>query len=333
VILTHAYALLGHIEGDPLYALSGRVFSEIGVCGFFVISGYLIHQSLGRSRTLFSFARKRLRRLFPGLLIAVLFTTLVLGPAVSSLSPIAYFSQKDTWLYALDNSLLLPRHQTLPGVFSNHVETAVNGSLWTLRYEILCYGLLSLLFRASAPAQKRILPVVFLLLLCSYYVLHHGLLPLSGGWSKFLLYVASLGSYFAAGALLSLFPAFLQRYKSRLLLFSGLLFLLTLFVRQPGMEIVTIPAFAVAVIAFGLHYMPVLQFSRFTGDISYGTYIYAYPVQQALIVWLQPQQPLTLLLASLPLCWLAGLLSWHLVEKRFLRSPSAPTHEGIGLSR
>ncbi len=318
-MLTHSYALLGHIEGDPLYPLSGRVLSEIGVCGFFIISGYLIHQSLDRSTTLVSFARKRLLRIFPGLLAAILFTTLILGPLVSTLSPMAYFGDKNTWLYALNNSLLIPRHQTLPGVFGHNVETAVNGSLWTLRYEILCYGLLALLFGVSRPAKKQILPVVFLVLFCGYGLLHYRLVPLPAGLFKFLFYVTNLGSYFTAGALLSLFPGFLQRHKGRLLLFSSLLFALTLLIRQDGLEMIALPAFAVMVITFGLYQMPALAFSRFTGDISYGTYIYAYPLQQALIVWLQPQQPEVLLLVSLPVGWLAGLLSWRLVEKRFLK--------------
>lgn len=319
VIFTHSFALLGHLESDPFHALTERVLSEIGVCGFFSISGYLIHQSLERSSSWISFIRKRALRIFPGLAVAVLFSALVLGLAVTTLPPATYLSHKDTWLYIADNVLLLPRHLTLPGVFEHNYETAVNGSLWTLRYEVLFYVLLSLLFRTPAAVKKVILPLVFLLLLTGFTLIHYHWVTLPGGWLKFALYISTLGGYFVAGALLSLYSDRVQQNKRPLLLISSIVFVASLcFWHQP----LTIPgliAFPVMVITSGLHYTPALQLSRYTGDISYGTYIYAYPLQQALIVWLQPQGAWVLMLASFPLAWLAGLLSWRFVEKRFLK--------------
>lgn len=320
VILTHSYALLGDIKADPLYGLSGRVFSEIGVCGFFVISGYLIHQSLERSSSLFSFARKRIVRIFPGLAVAVLLAAAVIGACVTALPLKAYFADKDTWRYVLDNMLLIPRHQTLPGVFTHNAETAVNGSLWTLRYELLFYGLLGLLFFVPKVFKKWLLPVLFLLSMAGYFMLkHHMTGYFSDGLHKFLLYCCNLGCYFVAGAALSLLAPLLYARKTMLLLASTVLFFITLCFPSRHLEPVALISFPVMVITFGLHYFRGLHFSKYTGDISYGTYIYAYPLQQALIVWLQPQNAVVLMLASFPLSWLAGYLSWHLVEKRFLR--------------
>ncbi len=319
VIFTHAYALLGDIKADPLYALSGRVFSEVGVCGFFVISGYLIHQSLERSSSLISFIRKRATRIFPGLIVAVLLTTVLIGAMVTTLPLKAYFGDKGTWLYTLDNIFLIPRHQTLPGVFTNNVEMAVNGSLWTLRYELLFYGLLGLLFFVNRSIKKWLLPLLFLLCVSGYFILKHPISNhLSGGLHKFLLYCCNLGCYFIAGAILSLLTPLLYARKTPLLLISTILFFIALFFPGRHLEFAAIITFPVMVITFGLHYFRWLHFSRYTGDISYGTYIYAYPLQQALIVWLQPQNAFVLMLASFPLSWLAGYLSWHLVEKRFL---------------
>ncbi len=324
VICTHTYALLGHIEHEPLFILSGRVFSEIGVCGFFVISGYLIHQSLERSSSLLSFARKRISRIFPGLIVAVLFSAMVIGSLATTLPLKAYLSHKATWLYILDNTFLIPRHLTLPGVFTHNPETAVNGSLWTLRYELLLYGLLALLFFLPRKAKKWILPLLFLLCVSGYLAARYGLFAaLPAGLQPFLFYLGSLfhlSCYFSAGAALSLFTPILHKRKTVLLLVSVTLFFIALFSPQKEMAIIGhIISFPVMVITFGLHYTRILHFSKYTGDISYGTYIYAYPLQQALIVWLQPQNAAVLMIPSFLLSWLMGYLSWQLVEKRFLK--------------
>jgi peptidoglycan/LPS O-acetylase OafA/YrhL len=47
-------------------------------------------------------------------------------------------------------------------------------------------------------------------------------------------------------------------------------------------------------------------------DLSYGVYIYAFPIQQALVPW--TGTPLNNLLASLPLILLCAAFSWHFVE-------------------
>jgi peptidoglycan/LPS O-acetylase OafA/YrhL len=310
---------MGDISKDPLFPLSGRVFSEIGVCGFFAISGYLIHQSLHRSSSLFSFIRKRLLRIVPGLFVAILFVTLIIGPIVSTYSVSAYFSSMDTWIYAFKNMLLIPGSATLPGVFTNNPTNAVNGSLWTLRYELLLYGLLSLLYFVPLSKRRIIIPAVLCLLLACLFLSRYNLIPLNASDQKFLYYFVVLGSYFLGGTLLSLFPEVLNKRKSILLFLSTVIFLVSLFFFQKELTVFNVLSFTVMVITFGLHFFPVLNSSKYTGDISYGTYIYAYPIQQALIMWLHPENVLALMLPAFLLSWVAGLLSWHLVEQKFIR--------------
>lgn len=315
VIFSHSFALMGDIRQDPLFPVAGRVFSEIGVCGFFAISGFLIHQSLHRSSTIASFIRKRLFRIVPGLLAAILFTTFIIGPIVSTYSTSAYFSSSATWMYALKNSFLIPGTETLPGVFARNPSPAVNGSLWTLRYELLFYGLLSLLYFTPVSKRRVIIPVTLFILLSCLLLNRYNIIVLQ----KHLFYFVVLGNYFLGGALLSLFPETLHKKKNILLLASTAIFLISLFFLKKELEAFGILAFTVMVITFGLHYFPVLNFSKFTGDISYGTYIYAYPIQQALIVWLRPENAFALMLPSFLLSWLAGWLSWQLVERKFIR--------------
>jgi peptidoglycan/LPS O-acetylase OafA/YrhL len=320
VIFSHSYALMGDITKDPLFPVAGRVFSEIGVCGFFAISGYLIHQSLHRSSSLFSFIRKRLFRIVPGLFVAIVFTTLIIGPIVSTYSISAYFSDTTTWIYAVKNIFLIPGSQTLPGVFTDNPSPAVNGSLWTLRYEILLYALLSLLYFVPLSKKRIIIPLALTLLLSSLLLIRYELITLP----KTIYYFIILGNYFLGGAFLSLFPDLLNKKKSMLLFVSAAIFLVSLFFFKKELEVFGILGFTVMVITFGLHYFPIINFSKYTGDVSYGTYIYAYPIQQALIVWLHPENVFMLMLPSFLLSWLAGWLSWHLVEQKFIRRKQLP---------
>ncbi|WP_246828223.1 acyltransferase family protein [Rhizobium redzepovicii] len=56
------------------------------------------------------------------------------------------------------------------------------------------------------------------------------------------------------------------------------------------------------------------------GDVSYGTYLYGWPVEQVVNHALgQYSAPWTVFALSLPTSLLFGWLSWHLLEKRALR--------------
>jgi peptidoglycan/LPS O-acetylase OafA/YrhL len=55
------------------------------------------------------------------------------------------------------------------------------------------------------------------------------------------------------------------------------------------------------------------------GDFSYGTYLYAFPIQQILVSFFTLPFPVFLVL-SLILSLFSGFLSWNLVEKWFLSS-------------
>ena len=146
--LTAALAVL-FAHGDFLYRLHlpvpfvGHSLGSLAVYVFFFISGYLVCQSWRREPALGAFWVKRLARVFPGLVVAVVFSVAVLGWAVTTLPSAAYWQAPGTWLNLLNNAAGLATVQTLPGVFeSNPFARAVNGSLWTIRYELAMYALL-----------------------------------------------------------------------------------------------------------------------------------------------------------------------------------------------
>ena len=105
---------------------------------FFTISGFLVTRSLFYSKTQASFMVKRCLRIFPGLVVAVLFTVFFLGPCLTALPAGEYFNSAYTYPYLLNAVLLF--HPTLPSVFENMpYRPIVNGSLYTLQLEFVFY--------------------------------------------------------------------------------------------------------------------------------------------------------------------------------------------------
>ncbi len=291
VIHHHVYPLSG--RAAPMFFATD--YGALGVGIFFVISGYLVSGSLARSASLGDYLKKRLLRILPGLIVALLVTALILGATVTSLPLSDYLRSPQVWLYVAKNALLYPVDYTLPGVFAaNPFPFVVNGSLWTLRLEFSCYLALALL----AAVKLLRLPVVTVLTVLTAVALIALRLvwPPQEGWLR-LADVAVLNGYlFLGGVWLHLhgkpppWPA----------LAVGIVLLAT------PLWMLGLPA---VVLGLGR-----LSAPKLPADLSYGLYIYAFPLQQvlamhgALSLW-------TSMAVTLPF----AAASWFLVEKPALR--------------
>jgi peptidoglycan/LPS O-acetylase OafA/YrhL len=136
VLVSHAFSLAG--AGEPMIA--GVTVGTLGVYVFFVISGYLILKSWTFDPRVSAFLVKRCLRIFPGLLGAVLFTALVVGPLSTSHTLSSYFTDPQTAQFIGGALVLFAPQGTLPGVFAhNPFGGVINGSLWSLTYEFALY--------------------------------------------------------------------------------------------------------------------------------------------------------------------------------------------------
>ena len=75
-------------------------------------------------------------------------------------------------------------------------------------------------------------------------------------------------------------------------------------------------------LAFYIAFHPGIKLSGFAkkGDLSYGMYLYAWPVQQTLTYFFYKHlNPLLLFLLAVPVTYLLAWLSWHYIEKTFLK--------------
>lgn len=312
VVFGHAYVLSGRNDLEPLVANTDMGgFGELGVSIFFVISGFLVTRSFAKVPNPASYFASRLLRILPALAVATLLTAFVLGPVMTSLPLGAYLGDPATWLYPVRNLLLYPVAYVLPGVFEDlPFPSIANGSLWTLRLEFSCYLLVPFL--------------------CWGGKLRPGLLGATAAGTA-LLYAASefagdripapvllgarFGYLFVAGAALYGWRDLAPLKNKALLVGSSLVVVAALALGRPGAVIATL-VLPLTVIGFALHPLPGLSsWSRY-GDYSYGVYIYAFPVQQALVQLMGPEVLTPGRFFFLALVCIAPLAaaSWLLVE-------------------
>jgi peptidoglycan/LPS O-acetylase OafA/YrhL len=317
VIITHSYTLSAASETDILYELSnGRVsFSYIGVQGFFVISGYLIFQSLQRSEQVIDYFWKRILRLFPALFVMLVLTVL--------LAPFVYHSdipllRNTSYITYLPNNLSLYRTQyTIDGVFENNpFGNAINGSLWTIPYEFTMYVLLAVLIitRRNTIATRIILASTFLLILTGIFFYHQQVKQLV--WMLLGEHLFDLGAFFIAGSLLAAMNIEKIKWKAPLLALFSILAATTFSFEFFGyVKYFILP---ILFILFGLNPIKYIDsIGEKIGDLSYGIYIYGFPVQQTLMYYFRFNYA-ELMLSSLAVSYILAYFSWHLIEKKAL---------------
>lgn len=321
VIFSHSFLIAeGTQSNEWLILLTGNqsIFGLTGVFVFFAISGFLVTQSFEQTANPWHFLTKRALRIFPGLFVATLVSAFLLGPLVTSLPLGAYLSRPEPYEYVFGNTLLDQTVHELPGVgfADNQVGLEINGSLWTLRYEFVMYLMVFVL----GLSRRLNLAIALLLVAFGMMCLHFNMLDEIEKWGLLFQLLSNWGwlvGFFAAGmALYKLQHTRIFDGRIAFLALAGLV------LSVPLREF--IPLFPV----FGCYLalwlaltprLPVIPAARF-GDLSYGLYIYGWPVEQT-VIWLSGGRAAwwQVFLLALPLAAALAFLSWHLVERPMLR--------------
>ena len=315
VIFSHAFLLAtGRQDGEPLMLLTGgqTILGVVGVFVFFVISGYLVTESWARAPSLPRFAVKRALRIYPGLAACILVLTFGLGPLVSTLPLAEYLSSYGTYDFLGANLLLHTDHNSLPGVWFTGRELGhiLDGPLWSLPVEVAMYVMV------AALGASRLLRVPVLLALLAVGLIAIALDASSWQDWAFTGSVLWLLGFFAMGMLLrQLGPRRALDGRIALLALAGLIASVPL---HAFIQLFPLCG-GYLVIYLALHpSLPVIPAARF-GDLSYGLYIYGWPVEQT-VLYLRPEAGWwELFLIAYPATAAVAFLSWHLVEKRALR--------------
>lgn len=330
VVVSHAFPLgRGSNATEPLFVLTHgqSTLGELSVWGFFVISGFLITQSWLRSPSPRLYLKRRVARIYPGFVAAAVFSALVIVPIASDAGAASHISLVE-FLFAT----LRLQSFSMPPVFTGNASPNVlNGSLWSIPFEFWCYiGVLCL-------GLCRILQRRYLLLAIYASVIGwHVYLDITG-WrpgGKILgqifgypLFWATVLPFFLAGML---FQQFGGRNLLRRPFVVAAVLLLALSYCIPHGYIVTTPTCG-AYALFGLAYsrgLNPLNLGRY-GDFSYGVYLYAFPIEQLLVMAAGgAMAPWKLCAMAIPISVVVGALSWFLVERNFLDRSTQLKHEG-----
>lgn len=317
VVIAHSYPISGNsVTNQWISQVTNNQIelSNIGLNGFFIISGFLIFQSLERSKTIISYFWKRMLRLFPALLFVLVFT-LILAPIVYE-SNTPYFKNEDVFTYLPRNLFLYHLQYNIVGVFDNNpYPSAINGSLWTICYEFTLYLLLGILFFIKNQTVRSILlAIAFVFMFFSYNFLmeRYGTIYRFGMQT---MHFFNLGTFFVAGALLAV--AKLEKLKNKPLAFVLVLLVIIVALKFNFYNAVKHIILTLSILLFGLIALNPIHKVNVIGDLSYGIYIYSFPIQQTLIHYFKLNTT-SLILCSVFLSILFGYLSWHLIEKRML---------------
>jgi len=325
VVLNHSFlTVLGsydYFEANHLWPIFG---SAVPV--FFALSGFLITGSAQRLR-LKDFLINRCIRIFPPLAVNSFVCALIIGPLATTLPMHDYIFENREFSHFFLNVIGFIHYQ-LPGVFTaNPLPRQVNGSLWTIPYEIGCYAIMAAMVLLGVLRSGRLMAAFCLSL--SLYVYMAG--PFAG-LQPSLLSGTSLGNYvagflaergnylylyFLAGCTVYIFRYSIPSSSALAILAVAIIALGGFHVFDAAKHFVLALPIAYLTAYLGLLSIPKLPlYSR--GDYSYGVYLYSYPLQQMLILMYPGMGVATHFLGSMVLATCVAMVSWHFIEKPIL---------------
>jgi peptidoglycan/LPS O-acetylase OafA/YrhL len=331
VLFAHSFALTR--TSEPLPSFMHLSWGEVGVVVFFSISGFLIARSWAYDPKPLSFAVKRGLRLMPALVVSLLLTALVLGALASTLPLDAYLENPGTKAYVINNATFQTNYG-LPGVFgTTPYPNAVNGSLWTLPLELKAYFLVLVLGLLGLFGRRRLLmPLVAVFVAALAVNSLRAAIPYGDHLVAMLMDIQAPPALVAQAS-----TGALQEYARLFAAFAigASLFSLARWVPlRWGVGGALAVAWTVAIVVGGANASPtatawllpyvvlllayrtahVVRLPARLGDYSYGLYIFAFPVQQAVALWLAPSSGWVMFLVATPIVLALAVASWHLVE-------------------
>lgn len=321
VIYGHSYALAANPAGAQdvvARLLPGFYAGNLAVYVFFAISGYLVTGSLLRDDSVLRYVRNRLLRVYPAYFVCLIVSVGVIGAAFTTLPLAEYLMHPQTRSYLLQNLQPVTLAWTLPGVFADNPRTdVVNGTLWSLSLELRWYVYLGVLAALTLVRRRWAFTTVA------------GGLVLFGAWEWWIGKPDT--SEYRALSQTFLIAALAAHWRERIALSGWLLAPLLAAIALAGDARASGPLVVAAVIYATWWIAYRLPAPRWPGghDLSYGLFLYGFPVQQSLMALWPQITPLALLAAALPLAAMLAAASWFAVERPALRWKATPRREPL----
>lgn len=328
VIYSHCYPLMGINagDGDILERLTkGQLsFGSLAVYCFFIISGFLITQSMMNSKNFLQYIIKRLLRIFPAFFSALIFSAFIIGPIVSNFTFNEYFSMvnitepiKFIWKNLTMN--IFGYSWGFLDAFNNTpFPGSVNGSMWTLKHEVACYIVVMLLSYFYIFRNRLIMLFLAILtsaltilnLICGYklFSLSENFWIISDAqYNSFII----LFCFFIMGSLIYVF-------KDKIIINYRFLLLATIIMifscKAGNLKIISL--FVLPYLLIGICIITNIKSITKYGDFSYGMYIYAFPIQQTIVYfWADTINLFTYCIFSIVITFIISIISWNFIEK------------------
>ena len=323
VIVSHSPEMLdGDVHRDPLYMLFHTVSSgELAVDAFFLISGYLIAASFAASSSVRSYFTKRILRIYPAFIVCSLFCVFVVAPLAGA--HLQALSAAD-WKRLAYRLVLLKAPEVDEAFASVPYHPTLNGSAWSISYEFRCYILAAGLGLVGLYRRRRLFVALTAAVLAAALIL---------GWPGATSFttpgwvVATFGDPRQQARLLSAFMigtcfwlyskdvALRGRYAAAA---AAVLFGLLFVPQLAETALLLLGGYILFWVAFEASWKPLLTINA-KDDISYGLYLYAWPIAALLILYwrtipVEVLDGLTFLGAAA-----FGLASWLAVERPAMR--------------
>jgi peptidoglycan/LPS O-acetylase OafA/YrhL len=302
VLLSHAQEIPdGDRARELLSILTHRylTFGDLGVDGFFLLSGFLIVKSWKHNPDPINYLKKRVLRIVPGYMVAAFLSTIVVGLLVPGAPN--FFSNLG---FPFAKSVLLLGSPVTPIVFPGSHFTMVNGAMWTITFEFFCYLLVLLLGVCGIFKCPNLwLLLTAALLIPLFFPLHTN--------HDSLNQIVRLTAVFFVGGCFYLFRESIN-FRPRIAIFASLCLGIFWGVSTAHVE--------GAFVVFGgylMFYLIQIPFSVTFPDVSYGIYLYGWPVE-SLWIWYRHGHPSVTFIVSAVICFSLGWLSWHFIERPML---------------
>lgn len=310
VIVSHSWPVGGYGE-DPGWG--DQDLGDWAVAGFFVVSGYLITMSRLNARSFADYAWRRMLRIYPAFFISLCAVAFLFAPLSVLLASGSYNLLAGVQFVAQNMGVLILQPTIAGTLGGSPVPDVWNGSLWTLFYEVVCYAAVGALV-SLCPKRMLNAVVVAAFAACTLLLCIEVFSPVE--IPILIVKGARLGAYFAAGAVLLLFGK-RARFNAYLLAAAAMLVALTILTST--FQVFAGLPLAYLVLALSTS-LPLRTVGR-KNDISYGMYIYAFPVQQILALALAGSgAPVPVFIGlSVLLTVPFAYLSWVLIERPLMR--------------
>ena len=315
VLVTHAPELIdGNRSREPLINLFHTLsFGDFAVNGFFLLSGYLILQSWTFDPSASEFLKKRILRIVPAFFAATLVCAFIIAPFVASST---YFSDFNFGKFFL--GMVTLRNPQIPPVFAGTYIPEINKSMWTIFFEFSCYlmvltfGLLGIVKRPKIWLGITAIATSLLFLQKLGYLN----LPNIGGINA----MPRLFTCYLVGGALYLFKDYIHYTKLNACIAALILLVAMFSIHFAEIATAYLGGFLLIYLAYAKNDL-LAQFNKLP-DVSYGTYLYGWPTQKLLIWYFPDMNAWAVCISSLFIAISAGVVSWYLIEKPFIKLKS-----------